>query len=231
MECFLYNKCNRKDCGKDFCLRKCKLNSLYNLAMISEKQRQHVNIGLNKDEALDVRDRDAFVKLGNLATNVIDFINEGQNLFLHSSISGNGKTSWALRFAENYLDRIWATSPLTCRVLFISVPRFLLQLKDNISNKSEYVSYIKENVAEADLVIWDDIAAKIGTEFEINHLLSLIDNRICLGKANIFTSNLNRDQMMESLGSRLTSRICNLGYDIELFGTDKRGWVRNGGDK
>jgi DNA replication protein DnaC len=98
----------------------------------------------------------------------------------------------------------------------------LLALKDNITAKNAYVDYIKDNVLEADLVIWDDIAAKMGSEFELTHLLNLIENRIALGKSNIYTSNLNSQQLYNALGERLTSRIANMSIDIELHGADKR---------
>ena len=51
----------------------------------------------------------------------------------------------------------------------------------------------------------------------------MIDSRISAGKSNIFTSNLNDEELHKSLGDRLASRICNLGYNIELYGSDKRG--------
>ena len=63
-------------------------------------------------------------------------------------------------------------------VLFIGVPRFLLELKANISQKSEYIEDIEDSVLDADLVVWDDIGSKNGTEFEVSHLLSIIDTRI-----------------------------------------------------
>jgi DNA replication protein DnaC len=106
--------------------------------------------------------------------------------------------------------------------LFISVPRFLLALKDSISNKSSYIDYIKDNVLLADLVVWDDLGNKLGSEFELSHLLNIIDNRISLGKSNIYTSNLNRQQLYTALGERLTSRVANMSIDIELYGSDKR---------
>ena len=71
-------------------------------------------------------------------------------------------------------------------------------------------------------MVWDDIAAKMGSEFELTHLLNIIDNRLALGKSNIYTSNLNRQQLYTALGERLTSRIANMSIDIELFGADKR---------
>lgn len=226
--CFLYQRCNHKDCDKDFCMRKYKLSALYDAALISEKLRKPFSLALNESDALDRKDVQSFTNLKMICNHINEFVSAGENLFLHSSISGNGKTSWSIRIAHSYLDSIWFKAPLECKVLFINVPSFLLALKENISDKNEQALYIKQNYLEADLVIWDDIAAKVGSEFEINHLLSMIDNRISLGKSNIFTSNLNKEQMMTALGSRLTSRICNLSIDIELFGSDKRSWAKGG---
>lgn len=217
-KCFLYDVCNHKDCDKDFCLRKYKMDSLYNAALMTEQQKQHITLKIDPDGT----DLEQFQQLASIEQDIVKFISEGKNLYLHSSNCGNGKSSWSLRLAEAYFHKIWARTENKCRVLFISVPRFLLALKDNITNKSDYIEYIKNNVLEADLVIWDDIAAKMGSEFELTHLLNLIDNRIALGKSNIYTSNLNRQQLYSALGERLTSRIANMSIDIELYGADKR---------
>ena len=217
-KCFLYNMCNHKDCDKDFCLRKFKMDTLYSKALMTESQKQHITLRVDEDNT----DLEQFKQLAAIEQNILTFVNEGKNLYLHSANCGNGKSSWSLRLVEAYFNKIWARTDLKCRALFISVPRFLLALKDNITAKSDYIDYIKENVLEADLVIWDDIAAKMGSEFELNHLLNIIDNRISLGKSNIYTSNLNRQQLYNALGKRLTSRIANMSLDIELFGADKR---------
>ena len=216
--CYMYNNCNHKDCESDFCLRKYKMDSLYSAALLSDAQKQHITLRVDADGT----DLEQFKQLAQIEQNICKFIEEGKNLYLHSATPGNGKSSWSLRLIEAYFNKIWARSEPRCRVLFISVPRFLLALKDNISAKSNYVEYIKENVLDADLVIFDDVAAKVGSEFEISHLLSIIDNRITLGKSNIYTSNLNRQQLYSALGERLTSRIANMSIDIELFGSDKR---------
>ena len=217
-KCYLRAVCNGKDCQADFCLRKYKMDSLYSAALMSENQKQHITLRVDEDGT----DLEQFKQLAEIERNIVSFINEGKNLYLHSSNAGNGKSSWSVRLIEAYFNKIWARSDGSCKALFISVPRFLLALKDNISNKSSYIEYIKENVLEADLVVFDDIAAKMGSEFELTHLLSIIDNRIALGKSNIYTSNLNRQQLYTALGERLTSRIANMSIDIELFGSDKR---------
>ena len=151
-----------------------------------------------------------------------EFVNDGKSLYIFSENCGNGKTAWSIRLIQAYLNAVWHKCELRCKALFINVPRFLLELKDNISNKSDYIEHIKANVLDADIVVFDDIAAKVGSDFEIQHLLNYIDNRISLGKTNIYTSNLSRKEMFTAVGERLTSRITNFSEEIELFGADKR---------
>lgn len=218
--CYLRSVCNGKDCQSEFCIRKYKMDSLYSAALMSESQKQHITLRVDEDGT----DLEQFKQLAEIEKNIVKFIEEGKNLYLHSGTCGCGKTSWSLRMIEAYFNKIWARSDGSCRALFISVPRFLLALKDSISNRSSYIDYIKENILEADLVVFDDLAAKMtaGTDYEITHLLNIIDNRIAKGKSNIYTSNLNRQQLYTALGERLTSRVANMSIDIELFGTDKR---------
>ncbi len=216
--CYLREVCNGKDCQADFCLRKYKMDSLYSAALMTDSQKKHITLKVDEDGT----DLEQFKQLATIEQDIVSFINEGKNLYLHSTNCGNGKSSWSIRLAQAYLNKIWARSEAKCRVLFISVPRYLLAIKDNISNKNAYAEYIKDNVLEADLVVFDDLAAKMGSEFELTHLLNIIDNRISLGKSNIYTSNLNRQQLYNALGERLTSRVANMSIDIELHGSDKR---------
>lgn len=217
-QCFLYHNCNHLDCESDFCIRKYKTETLYSLALLTEAQRNHVTLKIDEDGT----DFEEFKKLAALERSIVDFVNDGRNLYLHSSNCGNGKTTWAIRLLETYFNKIWARSGLCCRALFISVPRLLLALKDNITTKNDYVAYIKEHINEADVVVWDDIAAKVGSEFELNHLLAMIEGRLILGKSNIYTSNLNSRELSHALGERIASRIANLSLDVELKGADKR---------
>lgn len=217
--CWLKDRCNKVDCNSPMCMRLYKLDYLYNQANISMTQRQHIDLRLDSD----LRDKDAFVRLKRIEDDIVNFVNGGYNVYIHSRNCGNGKTSWSLRFAQSYLNKIWYKCSLDCKVLFINVPRFLLALKDNISEKSDYVQHIKENVLTCDLVIWDEIGTKSLSTFEHENVLNLINARIDSGKSNIYTSNLTNDELHTSVGDRLYSRIVELSSDIELFGSDKRG--------
>lgn len=212
-------KYRKGKCAENFCVKLFKENEIYNMGMFSDTQRIFQPLRADRDGT----DCAQFQRLHNIEVDVENFVKTGNNLYLHSSKCGNGKTSWALRIAQSYVDRIWYKCDMSCKVLFISVPKFLILLKDNISTKNDYIAHIKDVVADCDLVIWDDIGTKAGTEFEIENMLNIIDNRLCNGKSNIYTSNLCGVELEQCIGPRLHSRIVNMSVDIELTGKDKRG--------
>lgn len=212
-------RCNQRDCNS-FCMKFFKINSLYEYSLIPYHNRKHIKLALDDD----LTDDNAFAQLGAIERNIVQFVTEGRNLFIYSSIPGNGKSSWSLRLAESYINKIWAKSNLGCKVLFISVPRLLSELKSRISRPSSYADHIEKYVLDCDLVIWDDIATKTGTEFEISNLYNMIETRLSSGKANIYTSNLCGNELCQALGDRLYSRIITKSeYVFEFKGMDKRG--------
>ncbi len=219
--CWMKEYCNDEGyhCDNSFCVKQFKLNNLYDYALLTMKQRKRIELLLDSDES----DKDNFDYLSTIEKNIQTFVNRGGNLYIHSSVTGNGKTSWALRLVQAYLDKIWFGASLEeCRALFINVPRYLLAIKDNISQKSNYVQYIKAWVLHADIVIWDEVGTKGLTQFEHENILNLINARIDLGKANIYTSNLDKEELHQVVGDRLYSRIVLLSDEVELLGADKR---------
>lgn len=218
MDCIYRNKCNGRDCDKEFCQKQYRLDTLFRNSLLTDRQKQPLTLRVDADGT----DRQEFMQLAEIEKQIEGFVADGYNLYLHSSGCGNGKTSWAIRLLATYFSKIWHKSTFGCQGLFISVPRYLLALKENISGHSEYADFINKNVKEADIVVWDDIAAKIGSEFELNHLLSIINYRIDAGKSNIFTTNLGPKELITALGERLASRVSNKSINIELRGSDKR---------
>jgi len=224
-ECWLKEQCkkyktNKEECDDGiFCMKLFKLDALYNLSMLSCEQRKHLNLRLDASRV----DEDVFIQLKEFQNNIEKFIQEGNNLYLYSNITGNGKTAWAIRLMQSYFNSIWYKTDLICKGLFLSVPRYLLAIKDNISNYNDYANFVKENIFEADVVIWDDIGTKSATSFEHENLLSIIDYRMCYNKANIFTSNVSPEELRDLAGDRLYSRIINYSTCLKFQGEDKRG--------
>ena len=171
----------------------------------------------------DNSDKEVFNYLKSIQDNIFEIINKGTNLYLFSNIPGNGKTSWSIRLMKAYIYNIWSSSNLEPRALFINVPKYLLELKSNIEEKSDYIQHVKTYINKCDLVVWDDIATKSATEFEHEHLLSMIDYRLYNLRSNIFTSNVFPNDLHELLGSILSSRIINESQLLQFVGKDKRG--------
>ena len=207
------------ECKKNFCMQHFKKDQLYKYTMLTPVQCKHLPLHPDADGT----DLAEFKQLKSIEEDIVNFVESGKNLYIHSTITGNGKSAWSIRMIQAYINKIWFKSLVECRALFINIPRFFLSLKDSLSNDNEYISSIKDNILKADIVVWDEIGTKALTEFEHEHLLSLINSRLDLGKSNIYTSNLNPSELREKIGDRLYSRVVNNSFDIELHGKDKRG--------
>lgn len=221
--CFLHETCQIYRKGKcipsEFCLKLFKQNALFNEGLLTIPQRHRVELRIDSDGT----DKQSFVRLKTIEKDIENFVLNGCNLYLYSPTCGNGKTSWSLRLLQSYIGKIWHKTDIRCRILFINVPKFFIKLKENISHENDYITHIRENVQDCDLVVWDDIGTKIGTDFEMENLLSIIDLRLSDNKANIYTSNISPELLSQRVGDRLCSRICKLSSIVELKGKDKRG--------
>lgn len=164
-----------------------------------------------------------FKFLNEIKKDIINFIKNGENLYIFSSAFGNGKTTWAIKIMQNYFNQIWAGNGFTQRGLFIHVPSFLTKFKEIINKKDEEFEEMKKQLLEVDLVIWDDIATGKLSDYDHTNLLTYIDQRKLNGKSNIYTGNLNEQELVEALGNRLKSRVWNDSTIVELFGNDRRG--------
>ncbi len=161
-----------------------------------------------------------FKRLSEIKESMKEFVNDGNNLYITSQHTGNGKTSWAIKLMLKYFNDIWAGNGFRVRGLFIHVPTLLLQLKNfNKPLSEEY----KQNILDADLVVWDDIACAELSSYDYSNLLMFLENRLLRKKSNIFTSNRNtKEELNQNVGARLTSRIWETSEIIEFKGKDRR---------
>ncbi len=170
-------------------------------------------------------DYDSFVTLANFKNNVADYVDVGNcDLYICSKETGNGKTSWAIKILLSYFDKIWAGNGFRIRGRFQHVPTLFNTLKD-FSQSHDALKCVLRN---ADIVIWDDVAATKLSDYDIMQLLTILDERIDYGKTNIYTSNITTMRLLESVvGSRLASRIWNNSTIVEFKGKDRRNGNNN----
>jgi DNA replication protein DnaC len=166
-------------------------------------------------------DYEAFTCLAGIRESIDEFVTEGQQLYIHSKNCGNGKTTWAIKLMLQYFNEVWAGNGFEPRGLFINVPLFIMAHKNNISAKDEHLAEVIKLIPKVDLIVWDDIGIENLTQYEHDILISYIDQRVLEGLSNIYTGNIQPDDLATKLGERLASRI-NYSTKIELQGGDMR---------
>lgn len=168
-------------------------------------------------------DLQAYKRLAEIKSNIVEFVESGKNLYLASRVSGNGKTSWAIKLMLKYFDEIWAGNGFNTRALFISVPTFLLKSKDFKTNDPAF-EQLKRDILKVDLVVWDDIASTNISAFDYSQLLMYIDARVLDGKSNIYTGNYETAESLgERIGMKISSRVFTFDTEVIIFkGGDMR---------
>lgn len=161
-----------------------------------------------------------YKRLAEIKSDIGEFVINGNNLYICSEYTGNGKTSWAIKLLQSYLNLMADGNYEILQGMYVSTSNLLLHLKDFNNPVSKQ---FKDNLENVDLVVWDDIAIAGLSNYDYTQLYSIIDSRIVSEKSNIFTSNqVSLDGLASVLGIRLASRIYNTSEIIELNGVDMR---------
>ena len=211
-----YKRICTEQCSEN-CIRYKLMYSLFNQSNLPEALWGY------KELVCHEKDLQVYKKLQTKSDSILNFISNGNNLYIYSENCGNGKTTWAIRLMYSYFDKIWHKSCFDCKALFVSVPKFLYNCKRSISQDVKGFEELCNLISEVDLVIWDDIGEMKASDYEHQILFQYIDDRINSKKSNIYTSNKNKEQLEDVLGVRLASRIYNCSECIEFVEEDKRG--------
>lgn len=167
------------------------------------------------------KDLSTFVELKEIMDNIKNFVNEGKNLLICSRNAGNGKTTWATKLAKAYIDAVCDKGfKDNTPVLFINVNNFLNDKKLAINDKqlASKLNKIEKSILSAKLVIFDDIADKTLSEYDMNMMYYWIDYRTANLKSCIFTSNQLPEQLINTLSGKMYSRVVN--YSIVKYITN-----------
>lgn len=182
---------------------------------------EHSNLPPNKQvpQVLNAPkvDLEAYRHLAEIKSNIVDFVENGNNLYIASHNTGNGKTSWAIKLMLKYFDEVWAGNGFKPRALFIPVSQFLLKNKDFKRVDDEFED-LKELLPKVDLVVWDDVGSSELSAYDYTSLLMYIDARTANCKANIFTGNLETfEEVREKVGMKIADRIFSNNIDVVVF--------------
>jgi len=149
--------------------------------------------------------------------------NTGKGLYIHGPI-GAGKTLLAARILEKEKRECFIENkPFSMQ--FVSVPMLLSQLRGTFSANKNTPSEMELicQYSDVDCLVLDDLGGEKSSEWVLQSLYIIINNRYEYLKPTIFTSNLGLDQLAEKLGDdRIPSRIYAMAELHRLKDGDKR---------
>jgi DNA replication protein DnaC len=140
----------------------------------------------------------------------------GRGLWFYGDV-GTGKTSLAMLISKAALEAGRS-------VAIYSVPRLLADIKETFEEDSgrSYLGLFRR-LAEVDLLHLDDLGSERQTEWVLEQLYSIVNERWQNERSIVVTTNLNDDELREQVGARTVSRLMQMsGEPIPMMGGDRR---------
>ena len=211
-----YCKKDRAECG-DLCGGYRVLNALFELSRIPLLYQYNIPLIPGKADLKAYEALDEFMK------SAVEHVKAGDNLYIWSEYTGNGKTSWACKIMAYYFRKIAFHTSLENEGLYIYVPSFLEDYRNSYDERTEDFDEVLTMVKGCNLLIIDDLGEGNPTEWVREQLTSIINNRVNNGLSNIITSGLSPDQLGSKLGAKIKSRVMMRTQEIHLVSEDRRG--------
>jgi DNA replication protein DnaC len=145
-----------------------------------------------------------------------DNIEQGSGMWFQGDV-GTGKTSLAMLISKTAIDAGHS-------VAIYSVPHLLADIKETYEADSthSYMSLFKR-LTTVDLLHLDDLGAERSTEWVLEQLYSIVNERWQDEKSILVTTNLDVVDLREQIGERTVSRLAEIcGDPLPLMGPDLR---------
>jgi DNA replication protein DnaC len=110
-------------------------------------------------------------------------------------------------------------------VAIYSMPRLLARIRRTYDGEPGEQSYLElfERLSSVDLLHIDDLGAEKGSEWVMEQVYSLVNERYETERSLIATTNIEQDDLEEQLGTRVLSRLVEMcGDPLPLYDEDRR---------
>jgi DNA replication protein DnaC len=141
----------------------------------------------------------------------------GRGLWFMGDV-GTGKTTLAMLVSKAALDNGRS-------VAIYSVPRLLAKIRatyDADPGESSYMEFF-ERLVTVDLLHLEDLGAEKRSDWVLEQLYSLVNERYEEERSILVTTNLGLEELEAQIGPRTVSRLVEIcGDPLPLYGTDQR---------
>ena len=149
--------------------------------------------------------------------NIAKNISEGHGLWFEGDV-GTGKTALAMLVSQAALKE-------GLSVAIYSVPHLLAKIRDTYDSANPDRSYVRffRQLTNVDLLHLDDMGAQKQTDWVLEQLYSLVNERYENERSIMITTNLALAGLEEQIGKRTVSRLIEMTDQIPIYGGDLRG--------
>jgi DNA replication protein DnaC len=143
-------------------------------------------------------------------------LDEGRGLWLFGD-TGTGKTTLAMLISKAAIE-------LGHSVAIYSLPKLLARIRQTYDSEPGGVSYLSffERLTSVDLLHIDDLGAEKRSDWVLEQLYALINERYEAQRSMLITTNLAHGELEDQIGIRTVSRLNQMCDEISLFGGDRR---------
>jgi DNA replication protein DnaC len=143
-------------------------------------------------------------------------IADGRGLWIQGSV-GTGKTTLAMLVSRKAIEAGFTAA-------IYSLPRLLARIRRTYDGEAGQLSYLQffERLTSVDLLQIDDLGAEKRSDWVLEQLYAIVDERYASNRSIVVTTNLDVDQLEEQIGERTVSRLAEICEVLRLHGADHR---------
>jgi DNA replication protein DnaC len=168
------------------------------------------------DMARDLQTKAAVGEVRNFVDGLEGRLEAGRGLWIFGD-TGTGKTTLAMLVSKMALEAGHS-------VAIYSLPKLLAHIRRTYDSEPGGDSYLAffERLTSVDLLHIDDLGAEKRSDWVLEQLYALINERYEAQRSVLVTTNLPHEELEEQIGSRTVSRLSQICDEVPLFGDDRR---------
>jgi DNA replication protein DnaC len=168
------------------------------------------------DMARDLQTRAAVADIRSFTEELDERLEAGRGLWIFGD-TGTGKTTLAMLVSKTAIEHGRS-------VAIYSLPKLLARIRrtyDSEPGGDSYLSFF-ERLTSVDLLHIDDLGAEKRTDWVMEQLYALINERYEAQRSILVTTNLPHAELEDQVGQRTISRLSQVCDEVPLYGSDRR---------